>query len=271
MEEEQVGHTKRKHYDQQTYARLLEQFTRLMEDVPKLRPDRDAWDIEGDWASTGIIHFVDAVYQPYFETIRDFDCRTIKMVNLDRPAVRITFYRKHRYFLWKDKDLPADQKTEQIKQYIDSLITKAQLLESKLDGMNAMKLSEAKGKIGLYWEQIRIWEEILENPSRYEMAVSNYSRQHLYVTANYKYRLPSGDYANAQEHLLNTQRDMLGNITQVRYNIFFVDSVEILRDHPYQNREVEGYLDNFTIKSVVGRDTLYARLKPENDSIDSFK
>lgn len=271
MEDELASHTKRKHYDQQTYARLLTQFTQLMDNVPKLRPDRDAWDIEGDWASTGVIHFVDMAYQPFFETVRNFDCRSIKMVNLDRPAVRITFYRKHRYFLLKDKDLPLDQKVEQVKQYIDDLTVKAQILESKLEGLNAIKRAEAKGKIGLYWQQVQTWREILDNPTRYEMAVSNYSRQHFYVTANYKYRLASGDYANAQEHLLNTQRDMLGNITQVRYNIFFVDPVEILRDHPYQNREVEGYLDNFAVKSEVGRVTLYARLRPENDSIESFQ
>ncbi|WP_019991093.1 hypothetical protein [Rudanella lutea] len=271
MEDELTGHAKRKHYDKQTYARLLAQFTQLMDEVPKLRPNRDAWDIEGDWASTGVIHFVDMAYQPFFETIRDFDCRTIKMVNLDRPAVRITFYRKHRYFLLKDKDLTPDQKQEQIKQYIDDLTVKAQMLESKLESMNATKQAETKGLIGLHWEQVKTWREILDNPTRYEMAVSNYSRQHFYVTANYKYRLPSGDYANAQEHLLNTQRDKLGNITQVRYNIFFVDPVEILRDHPYQNREVEGYLNNFPVKSEVGRMTIYARLRPENEVVDSFK
>jgi hypothetical protein len=269
-DDELPSHAKRKHYAPEVYASLLAQYTQLMEIVPKLKPDRDTWDIEGDWASTGVIHFVDAAYQSMFEPVRDFDCRTIKMVNLDHPAVRITFYRKHRYFLLKDKDLPPEQKTEQVKQYIDELTVKAQLLESKLDGLNAMKRSEALGKLGLYREQVRTWRDILNNPERYEMAVSNYSRQHLYVTANYKYQLPSGDYANAQEHLLNTQRDRLGNITQVRYNIFFVDPVEILREHPYQNREVEGYLENFAVRSEVGRVTLYARLKPENDALSSF-
>jgi hypothetical protein len=43
-----------------------------------------------------------------------------------------------------------------------------------------------------------------------------------------------------------------------------------LREHPYQNREVEGYLENFAVRSEVGRVTLYARLKPENDALASF-
>jgi len=268
--EEQPSHAKRKHYDPQTYARLLADLTQLIEQVPKLRPDRNAWDIEGDWAATGTIYFVDAVHQSLFEAIRDFDCRTIKLVNMDRPAVRITFYRKHRYWLLKDKDLPIDQKIEQIQAHINELTVKAQILESKLDKMIPQKRAEAKGQIGSYWEQVNTWREILISPGQYEIAISNYSRQHFYVTINYKYRLPSGDFANEQEHLLNTQRDRLGNITQIRYNIVFIDTSEILRDHPYQNREVEGYLNNFPIKSETGRQTIYARLRPETDALESF-
>ncbi|WP_375448433.1 hypothetical protein [uncultured Fibrella sp.] len=31
-------------------------------EVPKLRPDHDAWDIEGDWAAIGTIYFVDVAH-----------------------------------------------------------------------------------------------------------------------------------------------------------------------------------------------------------------
>ena len=261
--EEEFTHTKRKRYDQPTYARLLDHFTELMNEVPKLRPDRDSWDIEGDWSATGNIHFVDGVHQPFFETIRDFDCRTIKLVNMDRPAARITFYRKHRYTLIKDKDMTTEHKVEQISSYINGLIVKAQVLESKIDHLPAPKRADAKGQIGMFWQEVDIWRAILDSPEKYEIALSNYERQHFYVTVNYKYRLPSGEYTNAQEHLLNTQRDRLGNITQVRHNILFVDTAEINREHPYQNREVESYLNNFSIKSEVGNYKLYARQLPE--------
>ncbi len=264
---EKPSHAKRKHYNSQMYARLLDEFTRLVDDTPKLRPDRDAWDIEGDWMATGTIYFVDAIHQPLFESIKDFDCRTIKLVNMSRPAARITFYRKHRYWLLKDKDTPLDEKITQIETYINDLSVKAQVLETKIDGMPPPKRAEAKGQIGMYWQQIEMWREILDSPEQYEIASSNYNRQHFYVTVNYKYQLPSGDYANAQEHLLNTQRDRLGNITQVRYNILFVDTADILRDHPYQNREIEQYLNGFPIQSAVGRHTLYARPRPEIDSL----
>lgn len=271
MEDEPISHAKRKHYDPQAYARLLADLTQLMEEVPKLRPDRNAWDIEGDWAATGTIYFVDRIHQPLFDPIRHFDCRTIKLVNLDRPAVRITFYRKHRYWLLKDKDLPIHQKMEQIQVTIQDLMTKAQTLEDKLQKMVPQKQAEAKGQIDSLGQQVNAWREIMTNPAQYEIALSNYSRQHFYVTINYKYRLPSGDFANEQEHLLNTQRDRAGNITQVRYNIVFIDPLDILRDHPYQNREVEGYLANFPIQSEAGRQTLYARRRPDTDALDSFR
>ncbi|MBO0953153.1 hypothetical protein [Fibrella forsythiae] len=256
----------RKQYTKPEYDRLLQLFTHLMNQVPKLRPDRDAWDIEGDWAATGVIHFVDAAYQPLFEPVYDFDCRSIKFVNLHRPAVRVTFYRKHRYRLIKARDMTTDMKVEQIRLYVEDLTTKARALEAKLSQLFAAGQDDARQKLQLYRQQIQAWQQILLQPGRYELAMSNYERQHLYVTANYKYRLPEGDYANQQEHLLNTQRDRLGNITQVRYNIFFIDPAEIIREHPYQNREVEGYLAAFPIKSEVGKYKLYAR--PLQDPAD---
>ncbi|MEZ0487884.1 hypothetical protein [Fibrella aquatica] len=260
MEEEEFAPSAhRKHYARPEYDRLLQLLTHLMNQVPKLRPDRDAWDIEGDWAATGVIHFVDAAYQALFEPVYDFDCRSIKFVNLHKPAVRVTFYRKHRYRLVKAKDMTTDMKVEQIRLYVDDLTAKAGALEAKLNQLFVTDKPGIQDKLELYHQQIGEWQQILLRPEHYELALSNYERQHLYVTANYKYRLPSGEYANQQEHLLNTQRDRLGNITQVRHNIFFIDPAEIVREHPYQNREVEGYLAAFPIKSEVGKYRLYAR------------
>lgn len=265
-EEEFVRPATRKQYTPAEYDRLLRLFTHLMNQVPKLRPDRDAWDIEGDWAATGVIHFVDAAYQTLFEPVHDFDCRSIKFVNLHKPAVRVTFYRKHRYRLIKAKDMTTDMKVEQIGLYVEDLTAKARVLESKLNQLLASHQADLQQKLDLCRQQIQAWQQILRQPENYELAMSNYERQHLYVTANYKYRLAPGEYANQQEHLLNTQRDRLGNITQVRYNIFFIDPAEILREHPYQNREVEGYLAAFPIKSEIGKYRLYARQYPGNEA-----
>lgn len=268
--DETSSHTKRKKYDAPTYARLLDQLTQLVDEVPKLRPNRDEWDIEGDWAATGTVHFVEATHQPLFDSIRHFDCRTIKLVNLDCPAARMTFYRKHRYWLLKHKDLSTIQKTEFIQAHLEDLLAKAQNLEDKLNKVPPAKQVQTKAQIGLYWQQVNTWQTILAKPQLYEMAISNYARQHFYVTLNYKYRLPTGEYANQQEHLLNHQRDRAGNITQLRYNIIFIDPQEILREHPYQNREVEAYLATFPIQSELGRQTLYARPRAETPWLELF-
>ena len=268
---DQGTYGKRKRYEPQTYAKLLSELTQLTEDVPKLTPDRNVWDIEGNWASTGAIYLVDAAHQARFEEIHSFDCRTIKLVNFGKPAARITFYQKHRYWLLKDKDMPLNQKADQIKGYVHGLAIEVETLEAKLDKMGLTKRKETLSIIGEHREEIKKWRAIFDNLTNYEMAVSNYSRQYFYITVNYKYRLPSGEYTNEQEHLLNPQRDRAGNITQPRYNIIFVDPYEILRDHPYQNREVEGFLENFPVKTTTGRNTIYARLRPENDSIQKFQ
>lgn len=269
--EEQPSHAKRKKYEPQLYARLLTQLTQIIDHVPKLHPDRNVWDIEGDWNATGAVYFVDVAHQSLFDSIKEFDCRTIKLVNLGRPAARITFYRKHRYWLLKDKDIPLDQKIEQITAYVMNLATKNQDLADEIDSMSQSAREKARDTIRQNQQEITTWHTILDNVSEYEIALSNYSRLHFYVTVNYKYRLQSGEFANEQEHLLNPQRDRAGNITQFRYNIIFVDPVEILRDHPYQNREVEGFLNNFPIKSEMGRNTIYARPRPENVSTAKFK
>lgn len=265
MDTPENSHASRKSYKPDVYAQLLGQLTELMEQVPKLRPDRDNWDIEGDWAATGTIYFIDKQYQLLFEKLRHFDCRTIKLVNMDRPACRITFYRKHRYTLIKNKDLPIQKKKDEIINHINAVEQKAMTLASKLLQQTQERQALKRKEINQLTQEANRWQDILDHIDEYELAISNYDKQHMYVTLNYKYKAPDGTYLNEAEHMLNTQRDKVGNITQVRYNLIFVDPMEILREHPYQNREVEGYLNTFPIKSQGQAMALYVRKRPEGD------
>ncbi|GAB3880893.1 hypothetical protein [Spirosoma agri] len=262
---------KRKKYEPAIYAQLLTALTQVMDGTNLLRPDRETWDIEGDWSMTGTMHFVDSAYQPLFEPFADFDCRTIKIVNYGRPAVRMTFYRKHRYWLLKDRDLPILEKKARVTEYINQLIVNSEILVQKSTQMTGTKLSEAKGQLALMNDQIKAWSIVRENVADYELAISNYQREHYYCYINYKYRTKEDDFANEQVHLLNPQRDRLGTITQVRHNIVFIDTSEIRREHPYQNKEIDGFLGRFTMQSEVGRHQLYARLRPDADSIEAFE
>lgn len=264
--------SRRKHYDAPFYATMLAELTRMMDQVPKLRADRDKWDIEGDWGDTGTIYFVDALYQPYFTRFTDFDCRSIKIVNYGRPAVRMSFFKEHKFWVLKDKDLPRDEKIARIQLYLDDLGAKTDKLWSKLPKLTGSDRTQAKADIALWQTEQKAWQELLAKVDSLEMAISNYERVHKYVTLNYKFMLnEEGEFANAQEHMLNPQKDRSGTINQPRYNIIFVDTDHILRDHPYQSKQIDKYLGRFGLKSQAGRYTLYARLRPDLDSLAAFE
>ncbi|SFF28696.1 hypothetical protein [Spirosoma endophyticum] len=263
---------KRKHYDAAYYALMLQDLTQIMNQVPKLRADRDSWDIEGDWADTGTIHFVDAAYQPYFTRFTDFDCRSIKIVNYGRPAVRMSFFKEHKFWVIKDKDLPRDEKIARIQLYLNDLGSKEDRMRSKLHKLSGSELTQAKANIALWQSEQTAWKELMAHVDTIEMAISNYERVHKYVTLNYKFILnEEGDFANEQEHMLNPQKDRTGTINQPRYNIIFIDTDHIRRDHPYQSKQIDKYLGGFGLKSQAGLYTLYARIRPELDSIASFE
>ncbi len=263
---------KRKSYTPEEYAIKLRGLTLLMQAVDKLHPDRNQWDIEGDWNGTGVIHFVDGRNQSLFADYKDFDCRTIKLVNFGRPAARLTFFKKHRYWVLKNADLTREEKTTRITSYINELIVKKEILLDKTDRLTGMALSDAKGQLGLMREEINAWEKVLHNVDSFDMAVSNYQRDYHYLTLNYKYRATDQEqeYKNGQEHLLNPQRDNRGVITQQRFNIVFIDLREISREHPHQHKEIENFLNNFTLVSQTGKQQLYARLKPL-DEVTTFE
>lgn len=253
---------KRKSYEPAEYARLLGGLTRLMENVNKLQPDRNTWDIEGEWNGTGVIYFVDSRDQSLFADYEHFDCRSIKLVNFGRPATRLTFFKKHKYILLKNNDLTREDKQLRITGYINELTVKRAVKLDEIDTLTGSALSDQRGMIGMMEQEIKTWKNVLDNIDRYDFAVSNYRRDYQYVTLNYKYRVSEEEYANAQEHLLNPQRDSLGVISQQRYNLIFVDTREIGREHPHQHKEIEIFLSNFTFVSQTGKQQLYARPKP---------
>jgi hypothetical protein len=262
--------TKRKTYPAPEYARLLGLLNRAMENVDKLHPDRNRWDVEGDWNSTGVIYFLDSRLQTLFADFEQFDCRSIKLVNYGKPAVRLTFFRKHKYWLLRNADLNREDKQLRVMNYINELVVKAEIMTDRLDALPGFKQSEQREKVGGMREEIRAWQQVLEQIDDFELAVSNYRRDYQYVTLNYKYRLETGEYANGQEHLLNPQRDNQGVVTQPRYNLIFVDVREIEREHPHQHKEIENYLNNFSLMTQSGKQQLYARRRPETEGLVLF-
>ena len=253
----------RKQYSPQEYARLTAELERIISDTPTLEPDRNTWDLEGDWLGTGTILFVDAEQQLRFERYKEFDCRTIKLINLGRPAVRITFYNKHKYWLKKEKDLLAEEKEERITAYLNGLLHKIDILADKLNSQTPEQVRKTRQEIVRLQQETDVWRNVLANLDSFELALSTYRRGYSYLYINWKFKLPSGDYENQKEHLLNHQRDKLGNITQEKTNIVFVDPEEIKRFHPSQNKEIELYLAKFPLRTEFGVPDIYVRPRVE--------
>ena len=269
------------------YAQKAAQLEQLIADCSKLTPDRTRWDLDGSWEGV-TVHFVDARERPVFELWRDFDCKTIKLVNYDTPAVRIAFFPKHKYWVLKDDDLTNEEKQQRLLQLISSIDLKKGRLETELDHSITPSLTlfgkenTAIPRAGLSVARIRQlidelteerkgWLTILNDLSNYELAFSTYRRGYTYLYIHWKFKLLNGDYDRANEHLLNNKRDKLDNITQVKQNVVFVDTEEIFRPHPFQNKEVELFLKKFTIRSSQAVPDVYARRRPDVDNLEQFK
>ena len=249
----------RLYYDCQTYARLLTELTKAMETVPHLMPNRSDWDIEGDWTTAGHVHFINARHMDAFAAHAGFDCRSIKLINFGKPAIRLSFYKKHAYWLLKGDKLTTGEKMGRVTDYVNQLIVKIEITTNKLHKLRGTTLSDAHGQLARMQQQIRNWQAILDNLSSYEIVVSNYKRESFYTFVNFKYRLETGDLANLPINLLTTQRDRRGNVTKEKHNIIFVDTEQIGREHPYQNKEIDQYLATFPLQSEFNRDHIYAR------------
>jgi hypothetical protein len=258
----------------------LKQFEQLIEECPKLTVDRTLWDLDGSWEGV-TVHFVDAQERTIFEPWRDFDCKTVKLVNYDTPAVRIAFFPKHKYWVLKNDDLTLEEKQERLVQLIGSIDLRVGRLEDELHHIHPLPLFDNDHfkvpKTGLSTPRIRqlikelseerkSWLAILDDLGSYELAFSTYRRGYTYLYIHWKFKLSNGDYDRANDHLLNNKRDKLGNITQVKQNIVFVDTEEIFRPHPFQNKEVELFLKKFPIRSSQAVPDVYARRRPDVDS-----
>lgn len=268
------------------HAQKVAELEQVINDCSKLTPDRTRWDLDGSWEGV-TVHFVDTQERAKFKLWHDFDCKTIKLVNYDTPAVRIAFFAKHKYWVLKDEDIIEEDKRQRLLQLIDSIELRKTRLESELHHGNPPALTlfgnedTTDRKIGMsstrikqlldeLTEEKKGWYTILNNLSTYELAFSTYRRGYTYLYIHWKYKLPNGEYDRANEHLLNNKRDKLGTITQPKQNIVFVDTEEIFRPHPFQNKEVELFLKKFPIRSSQAVPDVYARKRPDSDNLEQF-
>ncbi len=261
---------KKTKFSDKEYDYLLTGLLNELAKTPTLKPDREDWDIEGSWHDCGDIHFVDSRYMAQFAIWRDFGCKTVKLINYGRPAVKMSFYSKHKYWLKKPHDLTEEERDEYITDYLNTLSQSVILLQARLDQQPPLTQSETRRRIDTALKEMDAWQLIQARSQQFELAISTYQRGYAYLYVSCKFILPNGEYDNVSEHLLHHTRDRIGNITQQKQNVIFVNMAEINRVHPQQNKEIESYLGRFSQKSTTGAVRLYARPRVESESQTAF-
>ena len=244
---------------------LTNQLLTAINETPALSgPDPD-WNLEGELPTDSEIRFISGEYGPRFTPWDEFSCKTIKLINPHKPACRLSFFQTHRYWLKRAIDMTTSDKKETIElirqklqEDLDELST-----QQPIDLFKAAENNEHQRKLQA---QIAQWQKIAHQPEQFHIALSNYHRYYFYNTLNFKYLLPDNkdlQLANETVHLLKNQYDKAPNkgnrqVTQIRYNIIFIDLAAITLPDPYQNKEIDTYLalfphqtDMYTYKAYV--------------------
>lgn len=260
---------KRKHYETDHYRYLTAQLLNYVQQTPHLQPN--GWNLEGAEPDDCELHYISSEHAPLFYAWEEFDCRSIKLINLRKPACRLTYFRTHRYFLKKTEKITHQTKLDTIQEVMQKL----QLDLDKLDTQVAFDQPTNQHK--LIQDELNQWQTIAHQPDQYDIALSNYHKEYCYNTLNYKYLandLSTGyRLANETVHLLKNQLEkdrgnkLIRAVAQTRYNIVFIDLQSITQPDPYQNKVIHLYLAQFPIQTEMYLHHVYARpIAPEPSS-----
>ena len=264
-EQKPKRNAKRKQYETAHYQYMTAELLNCIKQTPHLRPE--GWNLEGPEPDDCELRYVSSEHAPLFYAWEEFDCRTIKLINLRKPACRLTYFRTHRYFLKK-----ADRITRQTKlETIQDVIQKLQQDLDKLDTQTLFDTPTDQYKVVQH--ELNQWSQIAQHPDMYDIALSNYHKEYYYNTLNYKYLLnnPTAGYrlANETVHLLKNQyekdrsKTRVRAVAQIRYNIIFIDLDTIVLPDPYQNKVIHLYLEGFPMRTDMYLHHVYVRPSSE--------
>ena len=192
--------------------------------------------------------FLDGQEGPKFAHcgLKAFDCREIKLINPDRPAIALKFFTKHKYQI--DKKPAPDQLhfllTNQLTQLIDYLTTHAD--------------------DELARQRYHFLREVQANPDEYSFAISNYYRHYFYPYVSYRYADGEG-YSTQNTHLIASnlgEGEPLESTHLSRYNVLFVDVEGITKARPANDHaQAEGFLNGFSHRFDLGKRDLFIHPK----------
>lgn len=218
------------------------------------------------------IHFIASERMKDFEPFKASDIRTLKLVNYGNPAVEVYFYLKHKYFV--DKKQTKESIYGILQAYQNDLEQQQQaILLSMKRAYATLPMNEMKGLVDVYMTEMDVlnkqaayWSEMKERLEDMEYIVSNYEHNFQYYELGYKYwDAELLEYVIYNSHMVKNQTNRIGQVTQERHNIIFVDEKAIAVPIPNQHKVVEKFLATFPEKFKLGTRTVYFKPKGKQE------
>ncbi len=200
------------------------------------------------------IIFIEKEFMPLFAPMADDDIRSCKIVNFGKPAVELSFFTKHKYYL-KKKVNPAYIR-DFLRMQLNELIEKKDeiILVIPLE-MEKENLELLKEQLDSYIRQIEDLKNINDNLEQYDFAISNYQMGYLYTELSYKYQTTEGNYDNENSHIIKN------NELEERINVIFIDEQAIQKPIANQQKKIDTYLATFPIQFTEPSKVIYLKRK----------
>ncbi|WP_229380047.1 hypothetical protein [Fibrella forsythiae] len=254
-------------------TRLLQtQLLELLESMPSLLVNQpEAWDINGPqhFLRQGYrVHYLPTEVMAQFAPFAGQNFEKVKLINYLQPAVKLTYYDKHKYWLIKSPQIGALERQTEIDRYL-SLLEKQQgkLLSRQLDILSPGGETRLQQQLSALEAEQTLWQQIRDQPQAWELVMSTYYSEYRYWYISWKYHLDALTFDNATAHLLSPIRDRSGQILSTKLNVVFVDTGAILLTHDHQHKQIADYLAGFPVRSHDLKGQLFARpILPTQDT-----
>jgi hypothetical protein len=200
------------------------------------------------------IIFIEKEFMPLFAPMADDDIRSCKIVNFEKPAVELSFFTKHKYYLKKKVNLAyiRDYLGMQLNELIEKKDEIILLIPLEMEKENRELLKE---QLDSYIRQIEELKNIIDNLEQYDFAISNYEMGYLYTELSYKYQTANGNYDNENSHIIKS------NELEERINVIFIDEQAIQKPIANQQKKVDAYLATFPIQFTEPSKVIYLKRK----------
>ncbi len=202
------------------------------------------------------IVFIDKEAMPLFAPMADDDIRTCKIVNYAKPAVELSFFIKHKYYIKKNANPTflqwflqeqLTERKEQVTQLAKEILTQPKTEHHLLDTL--MDLLKD------YQKEIDGIQDIIDNLDQYEVAISNYEMGYSYTELSYKYQNPQGKYSNENSHIIKDRN------SKECTNVIFIDKEAIEKPVANQQKKADSFLASFPIRFAEPSKVFYFKKK----------